>query len=358
MGEVYRARDPRLGREVAIKVLPSEVSSNEERRARFEREARAASALNHPNIVTIHDFECAGPVFYMVMECVDGRTLRDILAAGPLPVKRIVEIGAQVAEGLAKAHAADIVHRDLKPENVMVTTDGFVKILDFGLAKLLPPHEPQGLSEAATVTHPGLATDAGVVLGTVGYMSPEQASGRSVDFRSDQFSLGAILYEMATGKRAFRRTTAVETLSAIIRDEPPPIASLSPGVPAELRRITERCLAKEAQDRYASTRDLARDLRDARDQWAEAADSLQRAAGVGSAPPVPTDRPEPRAVRRWPLLLSGAALLVLALAGGWVVLKSRCSRSSRRLARPKPPLPFSPSRPLAAARRTSTSPTA
>ena len=143
MGEVYRARDPKLGREVAIKVLPSDVSANEERRARFEREARAASALNHPNIVTIHDFASAGPDFYMVMERVEGRTLRDMLAAGPLPAKRIVEIGAQVADGLAKAHAADIVHRDLKPENVMVTTDGFVKILDFGLAKLLPL-EPKG----------------------------------------------------------------------------------------------------------------------------------------------------------------------------------------------------------------------
>ena len=139
MGEVYLARDPKLGREVAIKVLPSEVSSSEDRRARFEREARAASALNHPNIVTIHDFAAAGPTFYMVMERVDGHTLRELLATGPLPVKRIVEIGAQIADGLAKAHAADIVHRDLKPENVMVTTDGFVKILDFGLAKLQPP---------------------------------------------------------------------------------------------------------------------------------------------------------------------------------------------------------------------------
>ncbi len=321
MGEVYRARDPKLGREVAIKVLPSEVSSNAERRARFEREARAASALNHPNIVTIHDFAAEGPTFYMVMERVDGRTLRDILAAGPLLVKRMMEIGTQLAEGLAKAHAADIVHRDLKPENIMVTSDGFVKILDFGLAKLMPA--PRGLPEAPTGTQPGLATDAGVVLGTVGYMSPEQASGRSVDFRSDQFSLGAILYEMATGKRAFRRNTAVETLSAIIRDEPQPIASFNSGVPADLRRVTERCLAKEAQDRYASTRDLARDLRDARDHAAEGADSLPRATGVGSAPPTPPDRPEPRAARRWPLLLPGAALLVLALAGGWLVLKSR-----------------------------------
>jgi len=321
MGEVYRARDAKLGREVAIKVLPSEVSSSGERRARFEREARAASALNHPNIVTIHDCGSAGPNFYIVMERVDGRTLRDMLAAGPLPVKRIVEIAAQLADGLAKAHAADIVHRDLKPENVMVTTDGFVKILDFGLAKLLP-QDPQDVSrEAPTGTQPALATDAGVVLGTVGYMSPEQASGRSVDFRSDQFALGAILYEMATGKRAFRRNTAVETLSAIINGEPPPVASFNPGVPVELRRITERCLAKAAEDRYASTRDLARDLRDARDQLAEAAGSLRRASG--SAATVPADGSAARTSRRWPLLLSGAAIVVLALAAGSVILERR-----------------------------------
>ena len=254
------------------------------------------------------------------MERVDGRTLRDMLAAGPLPVKRIAAIAAQLADGLAKAHAADIVHRDLKPENVMLTTDGFVKILDFGLAKLVPP-EPLGLPEDPTGTRAGPATDAGVVLGTAGYMSPEQASGRSVDFRSDQFALGAILYEMATGKRAFRRNTAVETLSAIISDEPPPITSFNPAVPVELRRITERCLAKEAQDRYASTRDLARDLRDVRDQLAEAAGSPHGASGSAAA--VPTDGSELRASRRWPLLLSGAAIVVLALVGSWVVLERR-----------------------------------
>jgi serine/threonine protein kinase len=267
MGEVYRARDTKLAREVAIKVLPAEVSADPSRLARFEQEARSASALNHPNIVTIYEIGRAESVSYISMELVQGKTLRELLVEGPLPSKRLLALSAQVADGLARAHAAGIVHRDLKPDNVMVTREGLVKILDFGLAKLVGTSDP-GMSQLPTVAE---RTAPGVVLGTVGYMSPEQAMGRQVDFRSDQFSLGSILYEMATGKRAFSRDTAPETLAAIIREEPEPLPHLAPGIPAALRWAIERCLAKEPEDRYGSTRDLARDLAQLRDHSSEIA---------------------------------------------------------------------------------------
>ena len=263
MGEVYRARDERLSRSVALKVLPGEISADRSRLERFEKEARAASSLNHPNIVTIYDIGSSESVAYIAMELVEGRTLRDLLASGPIALRRLLSLSAQIADGLAKAHAAGIVHRDLKPENLMVTKDGFVKILDFGLAKLVPSgFESSEGSDLATVTR---GTEPGTVLGTVGYMSPEQASGRPVDFRSDQFSLGAILYEMATGKRAFERATAIQTLSAVIQDEPEPLSAAAPKTPANLVWIIERCLAKDPEERYGSTKDLARDLAALRD---------------------------------------------------------------------------------------------
>ena len=203
MGEVYRARDARLGRDVAIKVLPAAFASEPERLKRFEREARSASALNHPNIVTIYDIGSSDSISYIAMELVEGATLRKMLLKGALPVRRILEIGIQVADGLAKAHASGIVHRDLKPENVMVTEEGLAKILDFGLAKLT---QPEGIkSEGKQGPTVSGETEPGIVLGTAGYMSPEQALGKAVDLRSDQFSLGAILYEMATGRRAFHQ---------------------------------------------------------------------------------------------------------------------------------------------------------
>src|SRR5262249_5344140 len=226
MGEVYQARDTRLGREVAIKVLPAALSSDPERLKRFEREARSASSLNHPNVVTIYDMGSENGVSYIAMELVKGEPLRMELARGALPVKKLLQVGTQIAEGLTKAHAAGIVHRDLKPENVMLTEDGHVKILDFGLAKLTHAEDSgtQATLQSAPTVSVG-ATQEGVVLGTVGYMSPEQAAGRPLDFRSDQFSLGSILYEMATGRRAFQRASSPETLAAIIREEPEPIAS-------------------------------------------------------------------------------------------------------------------------------------
>jgi serine/threonine-protein kinase len=253
MGEVYRARHLKLGRDVALKVLPGDLAANPDRRQRFEREARAASALNHPNIVTIHDIDETGGTHYIAMELVRGRTLRELLAEAPLPLARLLAFARQIAEGLAQAHAAGIVHRDLKPENLMVTDDGLVKILDFGLAKLAPPSEGAG-SELTTVEQ---ATRAGVVLGTVPYMSPEQAAGRPVDFRSDQFSFGSILYEMATGRRAFQKGTTPQTLAAIIEAEPERLRRLNPLLPPPLVAVVERCLAKDPGQRYAPTRELA-----------------------------------------------------------------------------------------------------
>ncbi len=265
MGEVYRARDSRLGREVAVKVLSPEFAADADRRKRFEQEARSASALNHSNIVTIHDIGADANTVYIAMELVDGRTLREVLHAGAIPTKRLLDLAYQIADGLAKAHAAGIVHRDLKPENVMVSKEGTIKILDFGLAKLLK-EQPEEASNLPTAQ----ATQAGTVLGTVGYMSPEQASGKPLDFRSDQFALGSILYEMATGKRAFQRGTSAETLTAIIREEPEPVGQLAATVPAPFRWIVDRCLQKDPEERYASTRDLARDLRGVREHLSEA----------------------------------------------------------------------------------------
>ncbi len=267
MGEVYRAKDAKLGREIAVKVLPAAVAADGDRRARFEQEARAASALNHPNILTVYDIGEADGALYIAMELVEGRTLRELVASGePLPTKRLLELSVQIAEGLAKAHAAGIVHRDLKPENVMVSKDGFVKILDFGLAKLT---ETPAQDASVLPTAIAAPTQPGTVMGTAGYMSPEQASGQPVDYRSDQFSFGAIVYEMATGKRAFQRKTGAETLVAIIREEPEPLTQAAPKAPAPVRWIVERLLAKDPEERYASTKDLARDLESIRDHLTE-----------------------------------------------------------------------------------------
>jgi hypothetical protein len=266
MGEVYRARDTRLSREVAIKVLPAAVASDPERLKRFEKEARAASALNHPSIVTIYDVGQTGGLSWIAMELVEGKTLRELLVSGALAPKRCLQLATSVAEGLSRAHEAGIVHRDLKPENVMVTREGLVKILDFGLAKLTSTGSGSDeASQLPTMT----GTTPGVVLGTVGYMSPEQASGEKLDFRSDQFSLGSVVYELLTGKRAFQRKTAVDTLSAILNEEPQSIAALNAQVPAPLRWIVERCLAKDPEDRYGTTKDLARELANVRDHLLE-----------------------------------------------------------------------------------------
>lgn len=265
MGEVYRARHRRLGREVAIKILPGDLAADPDRRHRFEREARAASSLNHPNIVTIHDIDEHDGAHYIAMELVEGQTVRSLLAEGPLPPDRVVALGRQIAEGLARAHVVGIVHRDLKPENIMVTGDGLVKILDFGLAKVVPGSGDTADtgSEVSTVEQ---ATRAGVLLGTVPYMSPEQAAGRPVDFRADQFSLGAILYEMATGRCAFKKETTPQTLAAIIEGEPERLSHLARGLPAAFVTLVKRCLAKKPEDRFSSTGELVTALRMAADE--------------------------------------------------------------------------------------------
>ena len=253
MGEVYRARDTRLRREVAVKVLPEAVSQDRDRLRRFEQEALAASALNHPNILTIHDFGSEAGAPYVVSELLEGQTLREGLRTGAFPEGKAIEYAVQIANGMAAAHEKGIVHRDLKPENIFVTRNGVVKVLDFGLAKLTHPERMVGPpTEAPTFT---AATEPGVVMGTVGYMSPEQVKGLPADARSDLFSFGAVLYEMLSGRRAFSGSSSVETMSAILRDEPAP---LSPEpVPSPLERVVRRCLEKSPEQRFQSARDLA-----------------------------------------------------------------------------------------------------
>ena len=270
-----------------MKVLPVEFSADAERRRRFEQEARSASALNHPNIVTIHEIGSTDSTIYIAMELLEGRTLREVLHGNALPTKKLLDLAYQISDGLARAHAAGIVHRDLKPENVMVSRDGVVKILDFGLAKLVKTSDGEG-SDLPTRTQ---GTQTGAVMGTAGYMSPEQASGKPVDFRTDQFSLGSIFYEMATGKRAFHRSTNAERLTAIIREEVEPVAQINPAVPAPFRWIIERCLQKDPEERYASTRDLARDVRDAREHLSETAVSGDVSGRVGASPAKRSRRP-------------------------------------------------------------------
>ncbi len=318
MGEVYRAKDARLGREIAVKVLPSATASDPDRRQRFELEARAASALNHPNILTIYDIGEADGTVYIAMELVEGKTLRELVVSGePVPTKKLLDVAVQTAEGLAKAHSAGIVHRDLKPENIMVSKDGFAKILDFGLAKLTEASQDESVAPTAIAA----PTQPGTVMGTAGYMSPEQASGQPVDFHSDQFTLGAILYEMATGKRAFQRKTGAETLVAIIREEPEPLSQLAPKAPAPVRWIVERLLAKDPEERYASTKDLARDLKSVRDHLTETSFS----GGLEAAEPVKVRR------RGW--LVPALLALVLGASLGFLV-------RSKVTAKPAPPIQF------------------
>ncbi len=309
MGEVYRARDTRLDRDVAIKVLPSELSSDDDRLKRFEKEARAVSSLNHPNIVTIYEVERIDSTSFIVMELVEGKTLREVIADGPLPIRKLLGLGVQIAEGLARAHASGITHRDLKPENVMVGKDGLVKILDFGLAKLARPDLEGGQPTQTPTVSAG--TRPGIVMGTVGYMSPEQASGHPVDFRSDQFSFGSILYEMVIGRRAFLRPTAAETLTAIIREEPESIGTASPETPLPLRWIVERCLAKDPEERYASTKDLARDLASVRNHLSEA---------TSAAESLTVSAPSRR--RAWITAVVAAAVVVALGATAWSLRRS------------------------------------
>ena len=295
MGEVYRARDTRLGRTVAIKVLRA--GSDPELLHRLDREARAASALNHPNIVHIYDVgEAAGTdgAHYVVMELVEGETVRQRLRPGPLPIAEVVGLGAQLADGLAKAHRAGIVHRDLKPENLMVTSDGVLKILDFGLAKILPAVLAD-VDARATLSRHG--TMAGTLLGTLEYMSPEQASGRPVDHRTDQFALGLILYEMAVGRPVFRRDSPAQVLAAVIEREADPLRRVRPDVPVALESLVARCLQKDADRRFARTDEVAAELASlaGRSRPGTAASGVSAASAVSAVPlPVSVEVVAPR----------------------------------------------------------------
>ena len=252
MGEVYQARDTRLNRSVAVKVLPSAFSADSDRLHRFEQEARVLSALNHPNLLAIYDIGSQDGVHYLVSELLEGESLRERLNQGPLPLRKLVDSGVQIAKGLAAAHEKGIVHRDLKPDNVFLTKDGRVKILDFGLAK-----QAAGASDETAATMSGPGTQPGAVMGTVGYMSPEQVRGKIADRRSDIFSFGAILYEMVSGRRAFQGDSSVETLNAILKDDPPEIPATNKNIPPALERMIRRCLEKSPDERFQSASDLA-----------------------------------------------------------------------------------------------------
>jgi serine/threonine protein kinase len=291
MGEVYRARDTQLNREVAVKILPAPLATDTAALARFEREARAVAALSHPHILAIHDFGTSDGIAFAVTELLEGETLASRLAHGPLPVRKAIEIGTQVASGLAAAHARDIVHRDLKPANLFITKDGQVKILDFGLAKQSGP-APAG----ADATQP--LTDRGSILGTPGYMSPEQVRGETGDHRSDLFSFGVVLYEMLAGERPFKGDTAVEIMSAVLRQDPPDTLTQSASIPPGLARVVNRCLEKRPEERFQSAQDLGFALDNS-------SSTSIRAGAVLEAPL--------RRVRRWLLPVVGVAI---GLAGG------------------------------------------
>jgi serine/threonine protein kinase len=308
MGEVYRARDSKLQRDVAIKVVPERLAENPQALSRFEREARIVAALSHPNILAIHDLGQEGATAYAVMELLEGGTLREEIRGGALPPRKAVEYGAQAAQGLAAAHEKGVVHRDLKPENLFVTRDGRLKILDFGLAM----EQRAAVAGGSDTESPTLVreTDPGSVVGTVGYMSPEQVRGEAVDHRSDIFSLGCVLHEMLTGRRAFARDTAAETMTAILREDPAPLADSGSAIPPALERIVSHCLEKKPEQRFQSARDLAFDLASI------SGDSTREAR-------IPTsDR-----ARLWPWL--GAAVAAsLLLLGGFEAGRKASARSA------------------------------
>ncbi len=321
MGEVYRARDTRLDRDVALKVLLTEIAGDPDRRARFEREAKTVAALSHPNIVALYEVGNADGLEYTVSELVEGEPLRAKMQHGAMPVRQVVELATQFADGMAAAHAVGIVHRDLKPENVMVTRDGRVKILDFGLARIMRTTPVSGSGNYATTeamdydapaASPATAeykTIPGMILGTVAYMSPEQARGQDASYRSDQFSFGLIVYEMLSGKQAFVRDSAVETMAAIVHDEPEPLQGR---IPVPLKWLVDRCLEKDPTRRFDSSRDLYQQLRTMRDHFSEAYSS-----GVQAGAPEDAEPAHAGAKRRVLYIGAAVALAVLAGAGAW-----------------------------------------
>ena len=318
MGEVYRARDPKLKRDIAIKVLAEKTATDPERRARFEREAQSIAALSHPNIVTVYSVEEAEGALFLTMEYVEGKPFTDLIVKAGLPLSQILNVAIPLADAVSAAHQRGITHRDLKPANVMVTADGRVKVLDFGLAKMM---EASPVEVGATGLPTGVLTGEGLIVGTVAYMSPEQAEGKPVDHRSDIFSLGVLLYEMATGERPFKGDTSVSVLSSIIKDSPRPVSDLKPALPRELERMVKHCLVKDPEYRYQSAKDLRNELR--------ALEQESNAAGnsVGSAA-VPT-RATP--YREWTVWIT--AVLLVGLASFFAV-------RSATIAPPRDPISF------------------
>jgi serine/threonine protein kinase len=316
MGEVYRARDSRLDRIVAVKVLPSSFAPDADRLQRFEREARSVAALSHPNILAVYDFGTHDTTPYMVTELLEGETMRERLQGGVISARKAVEIAIQVANGLAAAYDKGIIHRDLKPENIFLTKDGLVKILDFGLAKTArSASEVNSIVKTLTSADISL-TEAGQVLGTAGYMSPEQVRGMVIDHRSDIFAFGAILFEMLTGQRAFRRDTAAETMAAILKEDLPELTEMNRSIPPALDRIVRHCLEKNPDQRFQSARDLAFDLESL---------SPGSSSSVGKvAKPTAVQR-----VRRFQLLITLVLLAVAAGLGYVVGTEGRHLRRSR-----------------------------
>jgi eukaryotic-like serine/threonine-protein kinase len=335
MGEVYLAQDLTLERSVALKILPPQLVRNEERLRRFVIEAKAASSLNHPAIVTIHEIG-SGPIerdgasgesiHFISMERIDGHTLAEVIHVDKEDLRRLLGYLAQAAEGIAKAHTAGIVHRDLKPNNIMISRDGFAKVLDFGLAKLT---ESRAADDSASVapTHTGGHTGAGTVMGTVGYMSPEQVQGKAVDHRSDIFSFGCILYEAVTRRRAFEADSTVDTLHKILHDAPVETHELNPKAPADLRRLVRRCLAKSPDQRLQSMKDLAIELREIADDYDSLSSSTSSGSGVSAVGAVGAV-PRPAGRRGW--LIGGAIVAILGIAGLAVGISSLMNRGTAK----------------------------
>ena len=351
MGEIYKALDTRLNRTVAVKVLPSSKSGDPDRRRRFLQEAQAASGLNHPSIITIHDVVSEGDTEFMVMEYVKGKTLNDLIPKGGLRVPLVIKYALQMADALSAAHAAGIVHRDLKPANVMVTESGLVKILDFGLAKLTDPGPVPDDDKTRTIANSSPLTVEGSILGTVSYMSPEQAQGKKVDARSDIFSFGAVLYEMATGQRAFDGESSLSTLSSILRDDPKPMSEVAPDVPPVLESVFQRCLRKNPDDRWQSMKELQIAL-----------SALKRESDSGSLyttrmmAPVPSvSQVSPpataggSAVSKNPATIGIVALVVILMGGGiwWTMHQRAAQKAAAEIAARQAPPPVTEAPPPA-----------
>ncbi len=330
MGEVYLAHDKRLGRKVALKLLPTSFKKDESRLQRFEQEARSASALNHPNIIVIYEIFEADATLMLVTEFVDGVTLRQRLTAGPLNLNEVLTISIQVADALAAAHKAGIVHRDIKPENIMIRPDGYVKVLDFGLAKLSEPDSTFRSAEAfAEISSRAIRTGSGVVIGTVGYMSPEQARGQTVDARSDIFNLGAVIYELVAGQKPFTGDTPSDTFAAILKTEPASLSRIAPGTPAELVRIVTKALQKDREQRYQGVKDLLLDLKSLKEELDFRA-KLGRSETNESKTAVSTASHDANVVlKRYQtgVLISIAVLAVLIAAGSFALYKFLSTRS-------------------------------